>query len=78
MQKGNDNERGHDKFTSASEEEDDGRSEESRLRVELMRNYEPDIRPVENTSSITYVNFTLINIHIIRLVCYALGTITIK
>lgn len=43
-------------------------SVENQLRSELMGTYSADLRPVENTSTITYVNLTLTNIQIIKLV----------
>ena len=50
------------------DEDDLNRSFESRLREELMKGYSPDLRPVQNTSTITFVNLTLINIQIIKVV----------
>ncbi|RNA21153.1 neuronal acetylcholine receptor subunit alpha-10-like [Brachionus plicatilis] len=42
-------------------------SDESKLRQYMMTNYAPDIRPVANASSITYVNITLSNLQIMNL-----------
>ncbi len=52
-------------FTSDNNEFE---SEESKLRAELMRNYVPELRPVLNSTTITYVNISLSNIQIMNLV----------
>ena len=44
------------------------KSEESRLRMQLMSEYSPDIRPVLNASTVTLVNISLSNIQVINMV----------
>jgi hypothetical protein len=44
------------------------KSEESILRSYLMANYTPDVRPVVNATTVTYVNITLTIIQIMDLV----------
>lgn len=46
----------------------DFRSDETRLRAHIMSRYIPDIRPVKELSTVTYVNITLANIQVINLV----------
>lgn len=42
-------------------------SDESKLRQTIMTEYAPDIRPVSNTSTVTFVNISLTNIQIMNL-----------
>lgn len=44
------------------------KSQESQLRQFIMTDYAPDIRPVSNTSTVTFVNISLTNIQIMNLV----------
>lgn len=43
-------------------------SDESILRAYLLSNYSPDVRPVVNASTVTFVNITLTIIQIMDLV----------
>ena len=49
---------------------DELKSAESKLRNQILTNYAPDLRPVQDTNTITYVNITLNNIQVMNLVRY--------